>query len=58
MLEFKASEVRRSTIRGATSARVTPPVAPMSANASQFGVGIPPPEAKPCDPGSPKIRAK
>ena len=55
---FEASAVSCSTIRGTTSALVTPPTASMSARASQFGVGIPPPVLKPCAPVSDKILAK
>lgn len=53
-----ASVLSCSIIRGATSARVTPPTASMSARASQLGVGIPPPELKPWEPVSDKILAR
>lgn len=55
---FLASTISCSTIRGTTSARVTPPTASISASASQFGVGIPPPVLKPWAPVSDKILAR
>lgn len=55
---FVAAAVSCSTIRGTTSARVTPPTASISARASQLGVGIPPPVLKPWGPVSDKILAR
>ena len=55
---FMDSEESRSSIRGTTSALVTPPTASMSAKASQFGVGIPPPGVRPCAPVSGNILAR
>lgn len=55
---FKASEDSLSTILGTTSALVTPPTTSMSAKASQFGVGIPPPGLRPCEPPSERILAR